>query len=70
MYKEERDLLMIELENKKRIQEELKEDRVQDQKKIFDYERQLGFMQVHYNYDKAKLLTNKKVSLNSFIQCK
>ena len=42
--------------------ETLKTDRTKDQTSIFELERKLGFLQVHYTYDRAKLLTNSEVN--------
>lgn len=39
----------------------LKADRTKDQTAVFELERKLGFLQVHYTYDKAKLMNNADV---------
>jgi hypothetical protein len=39
----------------------LKADRTKDQTTIFDLERKLGFLQVHYSYDRAKLMSNSEL---------
>ena len=41
----------------------LKADRTKDQTSIFELERKLGFMQVHYTYDRAKLMNNAEVHI-------
>ncbi len=42
--------------------ETLKSDRTKDQTSIFELERKLGFLQVHYTYDRARLMNNSEVS--------
>lgn len=49
------------LKNENNMLEILKNDRTKDQTTIFELERKLGFLQVHYTYDKAKLLANTEV---------
>lgn len=39
----------------------LKADRTKDQTTIFDLERKLGFLQVHFSYDRAKLMSNSEL---------
>jgi len=41
----------------------LKADRTKDQIAIFELERKIGQLQVHYTYDRAKLLNNTEVIL-------
>ena len=41
--------------------ETLKADRTKDQTAIFELERKLGFLQVHYTYDRAKLMNNSEL---------
>jgi hypothetical protein len=41
----------------------LKADRTKDQTSIFELERKLGFLQVHYTYDRAKLMNNSEVPI-------
>lgn len=40
----------------------LKEDRTKDQVGIFELERKIGLLQVHYTYDRAKLMSNAEVA--------
>ena len=57
----------VELENEIKSLTEtlevLKADRTKDQTSIFELERKLGFLQVHYTYDRTKLMNNTEVKI-------
>lgn len=49
------------LADTKNILELLKADRTKDQMTIFELERKIGLLQVHYTYDRSKLMNNADV---------
>ena len=53
--------LEVEFKGLNETLETLKSDRTKDQTSIFELERKLGFLQVHYTYDRAKLINNSEV---------
>ena len=41
----------------------LKDDRTKDQKVIFELERKIGVLEIHYKYDRERLQNNHEVQL-------
>ena len=64
MYRSENTNLKNEISELSEDLESLKEDRVKDQKEIFELMRKLGVLQVHYNYDRDKLAQTNQVFRN------